>query len=158
MTVIMNKSNYVEKAQALLADTNTYQQMAIDPRPQNVDDTFVIIKRTKLEETHHLRNNVFAGIKFRRDEENNNQLLFLDVRVESMTNGEFQTSVYRKATHTNQILNFHSNHPNVHKQRCIKTQFKLATTHCNTPELCRKEDEHLYKIFAMSGYPCNFIH
>eukprot|EP00061_Rhincodon_typus_P009425 g32923.t1 len=34
MTIIMNKSDYVKKAQALLADTSTYQQMATDPTPQ----------------------------------------------------------------------------------------------------------------------------
>eukprot|EP00061_Rhincodon_typus_P002736 g18330.t1 len=70
-----------------------------------VDDILVIIKDTKLEETQHLINNIFARIKFTR-EKNNNQLLFLDVRVE---------------------------------------------------ELRKKEEEHLYKIFAMNGYPRNFI-
>eukprot|EP00061_Rhincodon_typus_P004510 g22775.t1 len=34
MTVIKNKPDYVEKAQALLADTNTYQQVVIDPTLQ----------------------------------------------------------------------------------------------------------------------------
>eukprot|EP00061_Rhincodon_typus_P005178 g24390.t1 len=59
---------------------------------QYVDDIFVIIKHIKLEETHHLINSIFAGIKFTREEENDYQLLFLDVKVEHMTNGEFQTS------------------------------------------------------------------
>eukprot|EP00061_Rhincodon_typus_P006537 g27281.t1 len=106
---------------------------------------------------HHLINNVFVGIKFMRGEENNNRLPFRGVRFEHVTNGEFQTSVYRKATHTDQILNFHSNQPNVHKKSCIRTPFKRATTHCNTPELRRNEEEHLHKIFAMNGYPRNFI-
>eukprot|EP00061_Rhincodon_typus_P003636 g20572.t1 len=124
---------------------------------QYVDDTLVIIKRTKLEETHHLINKVFVGITFMREENNNNQLPFLDVRVERMTKEEFQTLVYRKASHTDQIHKFHSNHPNVHKQSYVWTLFKWATTNCSTPELHRKEEEHLYKIFAMNGYPCNFI-
>eukprot|EP00061_Rhincodon_typus_P007987 g30189.t1 len=123
-----------------------------------MDDTFVIIKCTKLEKTHHLINSIFAGIKFTREEENNNQLLFLDVRVEHMTNREFQTSVYRKATHADQIFNFHSNHPNIHKQSCVRTLFKWATNRCNMPELRKKEEAHLSKIFAVNGYPHNFIH
>eukprot|EP00061_Rhincodon_typus_P010345 g34564.t1 len=46
-----------------------------------VDDNFVIIKRTKLEETHKLINNTFSGIKFTREEEKNKQLPFLDIMV-----------------------------------------------------------------------------
>eukprot|EP00061_Rhincodon_typus_P000386 g11537.t1 len=55
-----------------------------------VDDTFVIIKRTKLKETHKLINNTFTGIEFTREEEKNKQLPFLDVMVECKTNGELQ--------------------------------------------------------------------
>eukprot|EP00061_Rhincodon_typus_P009935 g33810.t1 len=92
-----------------------------------VDDTFVTIKQTKLEETHHPINSVYARIKFTREEENNNQLPFLDVRAERMTNREFQTTQY------------------------------MGRTHYNTPELHKKEEEHLYKDFAIKGYPTNFI-
>eukprot|EP00061_Rhincodon_typus_P003833 g21078.t1 len=41
-----------------------------------VDDTFMIIKWTKLDETHQLINNIFTGIKFTREEEKNKQLPF----------------------------------------------------------------------------------
>eukprot|EP00061_Rhincodon_typus_P011239 g36115.t1 len=122
-----------------------------------MDDTIVIIKRTKLEETHYLINNILTGIKFTREEENHKQLPFRSVRVEQMTNGEFQTTVYRKATHTEQVLNFQRNHPNIHKQNCLRTLFKRAAIHCNTLELHKKEEEHLYKVFTINGYPTNFI-
>eukprot|EP00061_Rhincodon_typus_P006230 g26652.t1 len=56
-----------------------------------VDETFIIIKRTKLEETHQLINNALTGIKFARDEEKNEQLPFLDVMVEHRANREFLT-------------------------------------------------------------------
>eukprot|EP00061_Rhincodon_typus_P002443 g17587.t1 len=55
-----------------------------------VDDAFVIIKRTKLEDARKLINNILTGIKFTREEENQ-QLPFLDVMVECRTNGEFLT-------------------------------------------------------------------
>eukprot|EP00061_Rhincodon_typus_P001279 g14280.t1 len=42
-----------------------------------VEDTVVIIKRTKLEETHKLTNNTLTGIKFTREEEKIKQLPFL---------------------------------------------------------------------------------
>eukprot|EP00061_Rhincodon_typus_P007509 g29272.t1 len=75
-----------------------------------------------------------------------------------MINGEFQTSEDRKVTHTDQILNFHSNHPRVHKQSCIRILLEWARTRCNTSELRRKEEEHQYKTLAINGYPRNFIH
>eukprot|EP00061_Rhincodon_typus_P002823 g18558.t1 len=66
-----------------------------------VDNTFAIIKRTKLEETHELINNTLTGIRFTR-EEKNKKLPLLDDMVERWTNGEFLTKVHRKATHTDQ--------------------------------------------------------
>eukprot|EP00061_Rhincodon_typus_P004058 g21644.t1 len=53
------------------------------------DDTYVIIKLTKLEETHQLINNTLTGIKLNREEEKNEQVPFLDVMVERRANGEF---------------------------------------------------------------------
>eukprot|EP00061_Rhincodon_typus_P000887 g13094.t1 len=50
-----------------------------------VDDTFVIIKWAKLEETHKLINYTLFGIKFTREEEKNKQLPLLDVMVEHKT-------------------------------------------------------------------------
>eukprot|EP00061_Rhincodon_typus_P001842 g15934.t1 len=58
-------------------------------RIRYVDNTFVIIKRTKLDETNELINNTLTGIRFSREEEKNKQLPFLDVMVEHRTNGEF---------------------------------------------------------------------
>eukprot|EP00061_Rhincodon_typus_P008012 g30232.t1 len=67
-----------------------------------VTDTFVIIKRTKLKETHELINHTLTGIRFTKEEEKNKQIPFLDVMVKCRTNGEFLTKVHRKATNTDQ--------------------------------------------------------
>eukprot|EP00061_Rhincodon_typus_P002610 g18003.t1 len=55
-----------------------------------MDDTFVITKWTKLEETQELIN-ALTGIRFTREEEKNKQLPFLDIIVEHRANGEFLT-------------------------------------------------------------------
>ena len=122
-----------------------------------VDDTFVILKRSKLEETHHTLNNVFAGIEFTREEEENGKLPFLDVLVQRLPNGQLETTVYRKQKHTDQILNFGSNHPLAHKRSCIKTLFRRARTHCSTIQLRKTEEKHLFEAFMKNGYPKNFI-
>ncbi|XP_059495631.1 uncharacterized protein LOC125446408 isoform X2 [Stegostoma tigrinum] len=122
-----------------------------------VDDTFVITEQNKLEETFKTINNTLTGITFTKEEENNNKLPFLDVTVERTVNGELQTSVYRKTTHTDQILNYRTNHPNTHKRSCIRTLFQRATTHCSTEELRRAEENHLYSVFKKNGYPMNTV-
>ena len=71
-----------------------------------VDETFVILKRQNLEESHQLLNNVFNGIHFTREEEKDAQLPFLDVMIKRTEKGKLETSVYRKSTHMDQILNF----------------------------------------------------
>ncbi|XP_060679282.1 uncharacterized protein LOC132813914 [Hemiscyllium ocellatum] len=122
-----------------------------------VDDTFVIIKNTEIEKTHWIINATLSGIRFTREVEKDSQLPLLDVIVQRTPNGEFTTRVHRKTTHTDQVLNYESNHSNTHKRSCIRTLFKRATTHCSTPELRKEEEEHLYKVFAKNGYPRNFI-
>lgn len=48
------------------------------------------------------------------------------------TNGTLATTEYRKQTHTDQLLNCHSNHPNDHKRSYIRTLFRRAKTHWST--------------------------
>ena len=54
------------------------------------------------------------------EEEQNNQLAFFDVLLTRSDDGTIQTQVYRKKTHTNQLLNYDSNHPTQHKISCKK--------------------------------------
>ncbi|BHF69297.1 hypothetical protein SprV_0301234100 [Sparganum proliferum] len=99
-----------------------------------VDDTFVIVKKDMLQHFHSLLNAVFPDIKFTMEEEQEQQLPFLDVLVRRNLNGELETTVYRKATNTTQLLSFHSNHPVAHKRSCVKTLFKRLQTHCSKQE------------------------
>nr|VZI17673.1 unnamed protein product [Spirometra erinaceieuropaei] len=65
-----------------------------------VDDTSVIVKKDMLQHFHSLFNTVFPDTKFTREEEQEQQLPFLDVLVRRSPNGELETTVYRKATNT----------------------------------------------------------
>ncbi|BHF83935.1 hypothetical protein SprV_0902708400 [Sparganum proliferum] len=89
-----------------------------------VDDTFVIIERSRLADFQDLLNGIFPDIQFTREEEHDEQLPFLDVLVTRTPNGELNTTVYGKATNTTQILNYHSNHPMAHKRSCVRTLFQ----------------------------------
>nr|VZI50456.1 unnamed protein product [Spirometra erinaceieuropaei] len=75
-----------------------------------VDDTFVGIDRDQPLTFKERLNAVFPDIQFTMEEEENNQLAFLDVLVCRKDCGELKTKVFRKATNTMQMLNFNSNH------------------------------------------------
>ncbi|BHF84817.1 hypothetical protein SprV_0902796900 [Sparganum proliferum] len=121
-----------------------------------VDDTFVIIKRQKVQEFHDVLNSIFPDIQFTMEAEANNQLPFLDVLVHRKPNGHLKTTVYRKATNTRQILSFHSKHPLCHKSSCVRTLYRRAETHCSEPDDRRSEQRYLQRLFMSNGYPRNF--
>jgi hypothetical protein len=81
------------------------------------------VKKDKTDDILHTINNTTENIKFTKEEEDNNQLAFLDILLTRTDDGTINTQVYRKKTHTDQILNFNSNHPTQHKISCIRSLF-----------------------------------
>nr|VZI02743.1 unnamed protein product [Spirometra erinaceieuropaei] len=67
-----------------------------------VDDTFVVIERDQVLTFQEHLNAVFPDIQFTMEEEENNQLAFLDVLVCRKDCGGLKTKVFRKATNTMQ--------------------------------------------------------
>nr|VZI43110.1 unnamed protein product [Spirometra erinaceieuropaei] len=99
-----------------------------------VDDTFVVIERDQVLTFKEQLNAVFPDIQFTMEEEENNQLAFLDVLVCRKDCGGLKTKVFRKATNTMQILNFNSNHPISHKRSCVRALYRRVETHCSEME------------------------
>ena len=119
---------------------------------------FYSIKKEKTNEILQTINNTTENIKFTMEEEQNNQLASVfDILLTRTDNGTIQTQVYRKKTHTNQLLNYNSNHPTQHKISCIKTLFNRIDTHCNTEQAKQAERNYLYSTFIKNNYPRNFI-
>ncbi len=96
-----------------------------------VDDIFVIINRNDLEPFHTIINSMNASIKFSREEEQNNQLPFLDVLVQRHRDGKINTSVYRKSSTSDIVFHYSTNHPTSHKRLCVKTLFDRAHLYCS---------------------------
>ncbi|BHF72474.1 hypothetical protein SprV_0401554000 [Sparganum proliferum] len=99
-----------------------------------VDDTFVVLELDLVLTFEEHLNAVFPDIQFTMDEEENNQLAFLDVLVCRKDCGGLKTKVFRKATDTMQVLNFNSNHPISYKRSCVRTPYRRVETHCSEPE------------------------
>jgi hypothetical protein len=51
----------------------------------------------------------------------NGHLAFLDLNVHRTVEGELETDVYRKPTHTDKYLSYDSHHPVSHKRSVAKT-------------------------------------
>nr|VZI03467.1 unnamed protein product [Spirometra erinaceieuropaei] len=81
-------------ADAVLQKVETLVFAAYKPKfwTRYVDDTFVIIKRQKVQEFHDVLNSVFPDIQFTMEAEANNQLPFLDVLVHRKPNGHLKTT------------------------------------------------------------------
>ncbi|BHF75278.1 hypothetical protein SprV_0501837400 [Sparganum proliferum] len=122
-----------------------------------VDDAFVVIDRDQLLTFKERRNAVFPDIEFTMEEEENNQLAFLDVLVCRKDCGGLNRKVFRKATNTMQVLNFNSNHPISRKRSCLRTLYRRVETHCSEPEDKIAEVQYLRRVFKANGYPRNFV-
>ncbi|BHF71979.1 hypothetical protein SprV_0401504100 [Sparganum proliferum] len=122
-----------------------------------VDDTFAVIERDQMLTFKERLNSVFPDIQFTMEEEENNQLTFLDVLVCRKDCGGLKTKAFRKATNTTQILNSNSNHPISHKRSCARTLYRRVETHCSEPEDKFAESQYLRRVFRENGYPRNFV-
>nr|VZI24311.1 unnamed protein product [Spirometra erinaceieuropaei] len=122
-----------------------------------VDDTFVVIDRDQLLTFKERLKAVFPDIQFTMEEEENNQLAFLDVLVCRKDCGGLKTKVFREATNTMQVLNFNSNHPISHKRSCVRTLYRRVETHCSEPEDKIAELQYFRRVSKANGYPRNFV-
>ncbi|BHF83164.1 hypothetical protein SprV_0802630600 [Sparganum proliferum] len=91
------------------------------------------------------------------EEEENNQLAFLDVLVCRKDCSGLKTKVFRKATNTTQILNFNSNHSISHKRNCVRALYRRVETHCSEMEDKVAELQYLRRVMRANGYPRNFV-
>ncbi|XP_046562355.1 uncharacterized protein LOC124271301 [Haliotis rubra] len=124
---------------------------------RKVDDTFTTIDKQDdpAQLLQHV-NNQHPRIKFTMETEQNRQLPFLDVALQSTDKG-LVTSVYRKPSHTDQYINYNScHHPQI-KQAIIATLTRRAKLICH-PDNLNSEIDYLKRTFtALNGYPARLV-
>ena len=121
-----------------------------------VDDIFAILKKHVVHEFLDHLNAQHASIQFTLEEENNKTLPFMDIRVERLGNGNLQTSVYRKPTHTGRYLNFDWNHPPSVKRSVVKSL--ISRTEYVSRNDGKEEEAHKITVDLLANnYPRNFI-
>ena len=91
------------------------------------------------------------------DVEQAGSLPFLDVHLSRGRNSKLHSQVYRKPTHTDNVLDYRSGHPTCHKRGCVCSLVDRAKTHCSDREQCRMEILHVTHLLRENHYPHSFI-
>ncbi|XP_072017480.1 uncharacterized protein [Amphiura filiformis] len=117
-----------------------------------VDDTFIIIKSNELDRFFNHINQIDPHIKFTQEGLSDNKLAFLDCLVSVEVDRSLTVSVYRKQTHTDQYLQFGSNHPLIQKLGVVNTLFHRADSIITKDSDKITEYQHLRKALGNCGY------
>jgi len=137
-----------------------FEQRALSSAPhaplwwfRYVDDTHTKLKRAYADEfTAHI-NGIDPNIKFTFEPQENNSLAFLDTLTVINPDKSLKITIYRKATHTDQYLNFDSNHPLEHKLSVIRTLYHRAKNIVTEDADRAEEKKHVDKALGNCGYP-----
>ena len=86
-----------------------------------VDDVISTVSGNEAERFLSHLNSVEPSIQFTPEREKDRHLPFLDLNMSWGEQGNLETSVYRKPTHTDKYLAFDSHQPIFHKKSAAKT-------------------------------------
>jgi len=94
-----------------------------------------------------------GSIKFTAEQEQDDQMPFLDTLVVRKADGRVKLLVYRKKTHTDQYLHFSSHHPVQHKLSVVRTLLDRSSQIVTEAEDREQEEHHIRTALARCGYP-----
>ena len=118
-----------------------------------VDDIFAIFdSERKCDNFYTKMNNVHPNLKYTIEKPKIGLLPFLDVKVQKIGT-KLQTSVYRKSTNTNMLINWNAKAPKNWKVGLIKCLLNRAISICNNYDDYIKETIKLKEIFQINCYP-----
>ena len=118
-----------------------------------VDDTNCKISSSSADEFLQHLNSIDPNIQLTTETESEGKLAFLDTCTVRQEDGSLRVKVYRKPTHTDQYLNWESNHPLEHKMSVVRTLFHRANTVPSHPEDIKAELDHVKAALKECGYP-----
>ena len=119
-----------------------------------VDDTFVIIQKTKEDSFFNHINSIDDKIQFTKEaSKSDGSMPFLDTLVIINGDGSLNTKVYRKPTHTDLYLQWDSHHSIAAKYSVINTLHHKAKAVCSNNQLLKEEEDHLQEVLTENKYP-----
>ena len=121
-----------------------------------VDDTFTAVHKDEIDDFHKHLNGQNADIQFTKEIGENGKIPFLDCLV-TRDNNELRTTIYRKLTHTDRLLDQSSYNPTSHKATTIRTLTRRAQLVCDSPDSLMDENKYLDNVFNRNNYNRDFI-
>jgi len=121
-----------------------------------VDDTFTAVHKDEIDDFHEHLNGQNADIPFTKEIKENGKIPFLDCLV-IRDNNELRTTIYRKPTHTDRLLDQSSYNPTSPKAMTIRTLTRLAQPVCDSPDSLTDEIKYLDNVFNEKNDNRDFI-
>ena len=122
-----------------------------------VDDTFAAVHKDEIDTFHEHLNQQDTDIQFTREIEENGKIPFLDCLVSRDDNNKLRTTVYRKPTHTDRLLDQSSYNSTSHKALTIKTLRRWAQLVCDTPDSLGDKNRYLERVFDKNNYNATLL-
>lgn len=117
-----------------------------------VDDVLACVKKEDVPCVLNIINSVNGSIQFTAEEEQENAISFLDLKLIKNQDGTLSFEIFRKATHTDKYLHYDSYHPIEHKNSVIRTLLHRANTLCDDENKLTEKD-HIRKVLKNNSYP-----
>ena len=115
-----------------------------------VADTFTAVHKDGIDDFHEHLNRQNADIQFTKEIEENGKIPFLDCLV-TRDNNKLKTTIYRKPTHNNRLLDQSSYNPTSHKATTIPTLTRRAQLVCDSPDSLEDEIDYLNNVFSKNN-------
>ena len=119
-------------------------------------DIHRIVHKDEIDDFHEHLNRQNADIQFTKEIEENGKIPFLDCLV-TRDNNKLKTTIYRKPTHTDRLLDQSSYNPTSHKATTIRTLTRRAQLVCDSPDSLQDETDYLNNVFSKTNYNTDFV-
>ena len=123
-----------------------------------VDDTFTAVHKDEIDDFHEHLNRQNADIQFTKEIEENGKIPFLDcLATRNNNDNKLNTTVYRKPTHTDRLLEQSSYNPTSHKATTIQTLTRQAQLVCDSADRLADENNYSDNVFNKNNYNKDFV-
>lgn len=120
-----------------------------------VDDCLAIVHIDKIDETLKLLNSACPAIQFTCEVEINNEIPFLDLKIQRQNNGNISFNIHRKDTCTDRYIPTESNHHHSHKTSAFNSMIHRLVNVPLSPNDFNTEKEKILHIADINGMnPC----
>ena len=121
-----------------------------------VDDTFTAVHKDEIDTFHEHLNRQNPHIQFTKEIEENGKIPFLDCLV-SRDENKLRTTIYRKPTHSDRLLDQSSYNPSSHKATTIQTLTRRAQLVCDSTDSLTDETNYLNNVFSKNNYNADLL-